>query len=156
MYGRLHPTLPLVSPVYTSASPVTRWRNSCNPLPNQKITRCLTKVTLARFRTALSRNSDDRLENSQPSPLLSSDQQHFGALIRGCFLKWFLWCTPAVPQEFKSSISDALRLFGSPRAMAMPQSLTSIMEKCLIIYEFSGRHEACSFAVSRPVFPPRV
>jgi len=60
------------------------------------------------------------------------------------------------PWEFESSISDALRLFGSPRDMAMPQSLTSIMEKCLIIYEFPGHHEACSFAVSGPVFPPRV
>jgi hypothetical protein len=60
------------------------------------------------------------------------------------------------PQEFQSFISDALRLFGSPRAMAMPQSLTSIMEKCLIIYELPGHHEVCSFAVSRPVFPPRI
>jgi len=47
VYDRLHPIRPPHLLVYTSASPVTRWRNSCNPLRNQKITRIVTKVISA-------------------------------------------------------------------------------------------------------------
>jgi hypothetical protein len=46
--------------------------------------------------------------------LLLSDQQHFGALIRECFLNRVWWCIIAIPPEFQSSISNALTLFGSP------------------------------------------
>ncbi len=104
------------------ASPVTQWRNSCNPLVNQKITGRVTKVSLSHFRaalicnsTALGCNFDDRSENSQRSVLLLSDQQHFGALIRECFLKRVRSCIMATPPEFQSSISSALILFGSPQ-----------------------------------------
>src|ERR1700735_3147013 len=90
------------------ASPVTRWRNSCNSLLNQKIARRITKVISDRCRTSFtcnsaapSRNSVDRLENFQRSKRLSSGQQHFGALIRECSLQWARSCTNAIPRNFK-------------------------------------------------------